>query len=349
VPRPKKVSQTQLAQDLGVSQALISLVLNGRKDGINPDTYDRIWDHAAKRGYRPKGMHPASSPAATHARQVGFILRAPLRLSSSCTYFNQVQQGLHAALEHAGLATVYIGAEDQLESAKLHRVFQPGHLFRGVALLGEVSRTFLNELRGVESRIVAVSARYPGLCHSVLGNEPQGLELIVRHLYQLGHRRIGWLGGDAAIGRHSARLNAFERALELVGLTRNPTYHAALPQADRAEGAEAIHVLLPLARRKDFPTAFVCYNSLMAAGVVRALEREGWSVPADVSIASADTPRLPAPGEPAITGAGAPADKLGEAAARLLLDATGGDDESFHDIMLPAQLVEGASTGPAKL
>src|SRR6187402_2660226 len=65
VPRPtKKVSQTQLARELGISQALVSLVLNGRKQGINAETYDRIWAHAVKRGYHPKGMRLASSPAA---------------------------------------------------------------------------------------------------------------------------------------------------------------------------------------------------------------------------------------------------------------------------------------------
>ena len=47
MPRPRKISQTQLAKQLGISQALVSLALNGRSAGINPDTYKRIWDHAA--------------------------------------------------------------------------------------------------------------------------------------------------------------------------------------------------------------------------------------------------------------------------------------------------------------
>ncbi|MFN5559770.1 MAG: helix-turn-helix domain-containing protein, partial [Opitutaceae bacterium] len=52
----KTVSQTQLAQELGISQALVSLILNGRRHGINPATYARVWDHALRRGYHPKGM-----------------------------------------------------------------------------------------------------------------------------------------------------------------------------------------------------------------------------------------------------------------------------------------------------
>src|SRR3954467_5024990 len=164
MPRPKKISQTQLAQELGISQALVSLTLNGRKQGINTETYDRIWAHAVKRGYRPKGMHLAASPAAK-ARQVGIILRAPLRLNTPSIYFGHVQHGLHTALEMHGFMTVFLGAEDQLDAAKLRRSFSPGHSFQGIVLIGEVTRPFLDELRKFGLPIVAVSARYPGLCH----------------------------------------------------------------------------------------------------------------------------------------------------------------------------------------
>jgi hypothetical protein len=146
VKRPKKVSQTQLARELGISQALVSLVLNGRKQGISTETYDRIWAHAVKRGYHPKGMHLASSPAAK-ARQVGIILRAPLRLNTPSMYFGHVQHGLHTGIEAREFTTVFLGAEDQLDTEKLRRVFGPGHSFRGIVIVGEVTRRFLDQLR----------------------------------------------------------------------------------------------------------------------------------------------------------------------------------------------------------
>jgi LacI family transcriptional regulator len=345
VPRPKKISQTQLAQELGLSQAMVSLVLNGRRQGINPETYDRIWAHAVRRGYHPKGMRLASSPAA-QARQVGFILRARLGLHTQSNYFGHVQDGLHKALEVRGLATVFLGSEDVLDRTKIRRLFQPGHLFQGVVLLGEVARPFLDELREVERRVVAVSARYPGVCHSVVGNEPQALDLLLRHLHDLGHRRIGWLGGNAALGRHAARFGAFQAALQRLELPCDTRYCAALEQADRAEGVEAVHAMISLARRKDFPTAFVCYNTLMAVGAMRAWEREGWQVPGDISLASADASPEAVAAKPFITAAGSSPDKLGESAARLVLESTGAEDECFTDLMLPAQLFLGDTTGP---
>jgi LacI family transcriptional regulator len=346
MPGGKKLSQTHLAKELGISQALVSLVLNGRRQGINPETYDRVWALATKRGYHPKGMKFAASPAA-RPRQVGLILRAPLRLNTPSNYFRHIEHGLHSALAARGFNTVFFGSEDELNPAKLRQFFEPGHFFLGVVLLGEVARSFLGALQQVERRIVAVSARYPGQCHSVIGNEPQALDLLVRHLHTLGHRRIGWLGGNSGLSGHEVRLASFKAALREAGLPLDPRYCAAFEQADRAEGLEAVLAMLPYTRRKDFPTAFVCYNTLMALGAVRAFARAGWRLPDDISVASADASPVGATEQPRITAAGAAPDKLGEAAARLILDSTGSDDESFTDLMVSAQLHVGDTTGPA--
>lgn len=341
------MSQTQLARELGISQALVSLVLNGKRQGINAETYDRIWAHATKRGYHPKGMHLAASPMAKK-RQVGIILRAPLRLNTPTMYFGHVQHGLHTAIEAREFRTVFLGAEDQLDPEKLQRIFGPGHTFQGIVLVGEVARQFLDEIRKFGLRIVAVSARYPGLCHSVLGNEPQALESLVEHLYALGHRRFGWIGGNVGLGRHEARLQALQAALARVGLELPPRYTLKSREGDRIDGADAVRTLLPLGRRKDFPTAFVTYNTLMAAGAVREFDREGWAVPGDVSVASADVSPVATESTPRITAAGSNPEKLGEAAARLVLEEAPVHAEGFTDLMLPAQLYIGDTTGPAR-
>jgi len=348
MPRPaRKISQTQLARQLGISQALVSLALNGRSAGINPETYKRIWDHAVSVGYLPKGMRIDSTPDSTRVQQFGFILRAPLRLYIPSTYFGHVQHGLHHALEARGHRSVFLGAEDELSVEKLGQILHPSHHIGGVVVLGEVAQPFMAALAGLTRHLVAVSARYHGLCHSLLGNEPQALIEVVRHLHALGHRRIGWLGGNAALGRHDARLHALKEALRAHDLVLDPRYVNVVAQADRAEGGEAIHALLPLAKRKDFPTAFVTYNTQMAYGAALALRREGWKIPADLSLASADVSRLSVEGALRITGAGTSPDKLGEAAARLVL-GEGIPEEGYTDLVLPAPLVIGNSTGPAR-
>ncbi len=340
------MSQTQLAKELGVSQALVSLVLNGRRQGISPETYDRIWEHAVKRGYHPKGMNLTSSPDAGRPRTVGIILRAPMRLSTLGNYFGHIQHGLYSTLESAELSTSFLGAEDELNEAKLTRHFSAGHSFKGVVIFGEISPAFLQLLRRFERRIVIVSARFPGLAHSVLGNEPQAMEQLVRHLHELGHRRIGWLGGNRELERHRTRFEGFRAALDQFNLPLEKRYTVLLREADRAEGVEAAHAIEGFRRRRDFPTAFVCYNSLMAHGAARGFLRAGLRVPDDLSIAGGDPPRTDIRDEPRVTGAGSNPEKLGAAAARLVMACTGEEDEPFNDVILPAQLTLGTSTAP---
>ncbi|QYM78982.1 LacI family transcriptional regulator [Horticoccus luteus] len=344
----KKVSQQRIARDLKVSQALVSLALNGRKDGIHAETYQRIWTHALSLGYEPKGMNLERSPTPARSQQIGFILRAGLSIHTQGSYFSHVLHGLHTELAEQGYAAVFLGTEDTLTAERLAHFFRPRHAPAGVVLFGEVSAAFLQALRAQTGNVVAVSARHPGFCHSVVGNEPQALQLLVQHLWELGHRRIGWLGGNVGLGRHEARHAAFVSALEACGGREDERYRVYLKQADRAEGAQAIEELLPLAKRKDFPTAFITYNTLMAAGAAMAWLREGGKIPGECSIAAADNSRLAQVEKPRLTVAGTDPEKLGQAAARLLLDVIGRDDESLHDLILPSEFVAGESTGTAK-
>jgi len=265
-------------------------------------------------------------------------------------YFGLVQQGLHDAIVAAQLTTAFLGSEDLLDDAQIAAFFPAAHPYQGVVVLGETAPGFVARLRQHERRVVMVSGRCPGFCHSVLGNEPQALTQIVQHLVSLGHRRIGWLGGNVGMGRHESRFQAFSAAIAAAGLKVEERYTVALREADRSEGSEAAHEALARARIRNarpLPTAFVCYNGLMAEGAIRGFERAGIVVPKSLSIAAADARRIDASAHLSITSAGAPPEKLGEAAARLLLASTGENDEPFTDLMLPSRLAIGESTAVA--
>ncbi len=342
--RPRRVSQQTIARDLGVSQALVSLTLNGQKERISPETYERIWDYAIKAGYQPKGIKLENSPHETRVRQIGVILRAGLNLSTQGSYFSHVLHGLNSALLEQGYTTAVLGSEDDTSPAKLAQFFGPTHAIRAVVLLGEVSESFLQDLRDLTSTIVAVSARHPGFCHSVVGNEPHALKSLVEHLQELGHQRIGWLGGNAGLARHETRYNAFKSSLKALGLKHYPRYDVMRPEGDRSEGAEAMISLLPLRTRKDFPTAFVTYNIHMAIGAARALQREGLHVPADFSIVAADYSETAAKFSPRITAAGCDPVELGRCAADLAIKQQDGADGAYHDLIIASRFHNGESS-----
>ena len=343
----RRVSQQSIARDPGVSQALVSLTLNGQRDRISPETYQRIWDYAMKAGYQPKGIRLENSPDDTRTRQIGVILRAGLNLHTQGSYFSHVLHGLNAAVLDQGYTTAFLGAEDTIDENRLVQFFGPGHAIKGVVLMGQVGDHFLNQVRRHTSHVTAVSARHPGFCNSVLGNEPQALKFLVDHLFEKGHRRIGWIGGGVGLGRHETRLHAFKAALASRELSLDPRYTVLRQQGDRSEGTEAMLSLVPSMSETDFPTAFVTYNIHMAIGAVRALEREGKQVPSEVSVAAADYSETASKFTPRITSAGCDPVELGRSAARLVMNPDEGSVGSFNDLVLASKLFVGDSSGPA--
>ena len=346
MPKPKRVSQQSIARELGVSQALVSLTLNGQRDRISPETYQRIWDFAMKAGYKPKGIKLENSPADTRTRQLGVIMRSGIELHTQGSYFSHVMHGLNSTALDLGFTSAVLGSEDSLDSARLSQFFGPGHAIRGVILLGQVGDKFINQLINYTRNIVAVSARHVGFCHSIIGNELDALNSVVSHLHGKGHRRIGWLGGNVGLSRHETRFKGFKSALEQLGLTHDPRYDALRQEGDRAEGTEAMLQLLPLIERADFPTAFVTYNISMAIGAIRTLQHAQKHVPADISIAAADYSETAEKFTPRITAAGCDPLELGRRAAKKVIHQSADSEGSFNDLVLASKLHVGESTGP---
>lgn len=346
--KPKRISQQTIAKELGVSQALVSLTLNGQRERISPETYQRIWDFAIQAGYQPKGIKIENSPADTRTRQIGVIMRAGVHVHTQGSYFSHVMHGLNTAALDAGYTTAVLGSEDSLDSARLSRFFGPGHAIKGVILMGQVEEKFLTELQQHTRRIVAVSARHAGMCHSIIGNEPEALKAIVQHLYDLGHRRIGWLGGNVGLSRHETRLAGMKSAMVNLGMKHDPRYDVLRKEGDRAEGTEAMLSLMPLIDRSDFPTAFVTYNISMAIGGIRAMQHAGKHVPADCSFAAADFSATASNFTPRITSAGCDPLDLGNRAAAMIMEGSlDASDGVFSDLVLASKLHVGDSTGVA--
>lgn len=333
--KSEKISQQRIARDLGVSQALVSLVLNGKRENISEESYQRIWNHALKIGYRPKGMKLSGSQAS--ASSVGFILRAGLRLHTQSNFFSHVQHGLHAGLLEHGYHSVFLGSEDDLGPQSVQEVLQR-HQLAGLAVLGEVSLEFIRAIRAVQANVVAISVTYPGVCHSVMPNEKQAIEQLISHLADLGHREFAWIGGDLGLDYNLRRHARLVDALEVQGLKLAKKFSVDVRAGDRLAGWKAGGILLEKMSRKTFPSACVCANASIARGVINCFMQQGWSVPGQVSVVAVDATRICVEEHPQITGAHADPERIGGTAAELLMRSTTSKEEILSDVMLPSHL-----------
>jgi len=335
-----RVSQQQIAKELGLSQALVSTALNGRKAQVAAETYDKIWDYAKKVGYRPRGMQTdLLGKEQQSPKGVGFILRSGLNIDSQNIYFSHIQTGLCQFLAQREMHAVFLGNEDLLDSKRMQSVRN----VCGVVLFGEVSTAFLHDLIQLNHRVVSISAYYPGWCHSVQSNETQGAMQVVEHLKQLGHKNIAWVGGLLGRQRSSQRRKALDEALAGFGMELSVDHILELPEATLKEGAKAGEWLVQMPRSKR-PSAVVCFNSLMARGVANHLLRNDMRIPEDIAIVSMDRTKVCSDDHPFITSAGANPENIGAIAGDLILKATGQQNETFNDIVVASKLDIQAST-----
>jgi DNA-binding LacI/PurR family transcriptional regulator len=107
---------------------------------------------------------------------------------------------------------------------------------------------------------------------------------MVEHLRQLGHRHIGFIGGNESLRTSQIRLKAFQRALQQAGLTYRPKF-VRYGDYRVAGGCAAMRSLL---HENVRPTAVMTANDLTAIGAVRALHAAGVPVPSRMSITGFD-------------------------------------------------------------
>ena len=333
--KSQNVSQQRIARDLGVSQALVSLVLNGKRENISEESYQRIWSHALKMGYRPKGMKLSGAQAETTG--VGFILRAGVRLHTQSNFFSHVQHGLHEALLAKGYHSLFLGAEDDLGLRSVQQTLRH-HQLCGVVILGQVQRDFVTSIKAVQPNIVAISISYPGLCHSVMPNENEAIEQLVAHLVDLGHRQVGWIAGDKGLDYNRRRHDGLINSLAARGLKLNRKFSVDIDTGDRLAGWSAAEMLLKQITPKNSPTACVCANGSIARGFINCLMQRGWRIPEQMTVVAIDATRLCVEEYPQITGAHADPEKIGTTAAELLLKSAIDKNGVLSDVILPAQL-----------
>lgn len=344
-----RISQTQIANELGFSQALVSMALNGRKKGISESTYKTIWDYAIQHGYSPRGMKIETAKENGSTTTISYILRSPLKLANKSNFFSHVHQGLHDRLHSNGIKTIFLGSEDEINEDIKDKPFVLTDLVDGIAIMGEVQPEFFEKVRTLGKPIVYISSRATGKCHSVLSNEEESAEILVDHLCSLGHSEFAWLGGNQHMGRFHDRLNGLKRALKSRGLELESRFLLSSIEADRKEGSEFARKIMDTCKDSSLPSAWVCLNGLIARGAINYLFQNGIQVGTDVSVAAIDMTTVCQEESPTITCAGADPEVLGAEAGRILITALSGETAALTDVTLPSKSLVGESTGPAPI
>lgn len=170
-------------------------------------------------------------------------------------------------------------------------------------------------------------------------NYRRGLTEALRHLYELGHRRIALATGPLKQVSASDYKRAALKAMQELGLQP-----VCVSEGDHGPESGA-RVAREMLMRKPLPTAFLCGNDRMAIGAVGAVEDLGFRVPEDLSVVGADDIWMTRYCHPPLTTIRIPRDMLGQLALDVLHEMIHSKRRTGSNHLLDTQLIVRRSTG----
>ena len=333
---PASVTIRDVARAAGVSITTVSHVLSGHRP-TGELTRHRVLAVVEQLNYRPNRV--AQSLATRHTRTVGLILPDILN-----PFFPQLVHAIERSAIHAGYRLLLCHT-DSLESLErecledlVARRVEGVIYMRGTAAPNPV----LERLAEEHFPLVVLDEEVPGLvAPGVYAMNRLGGRMAARHLWQLGHRDVGVIGGPRGLVSVCDRVQGFQETYRRLGAPV-PEERTVFTGFSVHGGQEAGRGLL---LRHPELTAVFAANDLIAFGVIQAARELGRSVPGSLSVLGFDDVTTAAMVDPPLTTVRQPIRRMGSEAFRLLMGQVRGTWEPVRR-QLPTRLVERGSTAP---
>lgn len=333
-----RVRLKDVAAHAGVSRATVSLVLR-KSPLVKAETRTKVEEAMAGLGYVYN--RSAANLRSGASRTVGLVLCEIITPN-----FAQFTAGIDEVLGTEGyMAFIGNAAEDAARQREVLVRMQEHGVDGLVVVASENTRADALE-EGACARMPCVLAqrRVEGFPADYVGPDyGAGMELITEHLIALGHRNIAFIGGVRRIAPLAERMAGFHRALRRHKLKSGPVVPCAV--IERSSGYAAARELLA---KGEIPSAIVCYNDVVALGVMLALDERGLVPGRDVAVVGCDDVDEAGLHRPALTTFTTDPRVVGREAARLLLRRIAHPERPREEIIVPPRLVIRQSCGAGK-
>lgn len=324
----------------GVSQATVSLVLNGRADTdvrIAPETRERVLAAIRATGYVADPV--ARRLADRHNRILGVFTSEPVFPSGTGDFYHPFLLGIEQCAEHLGCDLLLLTSAPVVDGRR--RLFHQDNRLRladGCVLLGrQLDPAELARLLAGGLPFVSVGRRDDagGPVPYVGADYPRATAALVRRAVEVGHRRLTYLGQGGGPESHADRMRGFRAAADAVGVDWR---HEQVAGRDPGE-------LLDAVTAAGSTAVFV---EEYADGVALAAQarHRGLNVPHDLSILALGDPTRPAPTDLDLTGFRIPRRQMGWQAVEVLTGLLGGAAAGPPQRLLPCEEVSGATLAP---
>jgi LacI family transcriptional regulator len=207
--------------------------------------------------------------------------------------------------------------------------------------------TLLTEEPTLPTVAVAGHRRIKGVTNIVLDHR-RAASLALTHLADLGHKKIAFMRGSKLSADSDERWNAICEVAAKLGIRMHPELIIELKGDDPTPNLGYPFAKQLLERKQPF-TALFAYNDISAIGSICALQEAGLRIPDDISVVGFDDIQSAAYINPPLTTVRQPLIKMGEMAARTLLDRIEGKIKYVPEIAIEPELVVRKSSAQARV
>ncbi|EPH07043.1 hypothetical protein HMPREF1531_00090 [Propionibacterium sp. oral taxon 192 str. F0372] len=332
-PSTKAATIYDVAAAAGVSPSTVSRAFS-RPGRVSAKTSARIHQVAADLGYR------APQVARADAAKQSKLLAISLTDITNPFFFSIIRGAEHVAVSE-GYSILLIDSEESEElERRLYDRTMP--LVDGVIIAtSRLSDTALRSAAKVSPTVI-LNRLVPGV-PSVVTDYARGMRRALEHLAELGHRRVAYVSGPSASWAEVARARAFREGCFELDLAD----HRVGPIPPTVRGGMGA---LPQVREKRV-TAVVCFNDMIAIGLMRAAKATGMTIPSDLSVIGFDNIFASDLVTPGLTTVAAPLSLLGERAARSVIAMATGQEHELNPespSVLPMRLIVRETTTAAR-
>ena len=331
----KPVTLKFLAEHLDLSPATVSIVLNNSPvaTSIPSVTKQRIHAAAKQFAYRPN-LH-ARMLRSRITNTIGVIVP---ELSEG--YVTGVMLGVEQYLLQEGFLSFTVSHLGQTDLREEYQELLMRRRVDGLLLLN----TDLSPKMSLPAVGISTHAKSAGVSNVVL-DHLAAARMALRHLYNLGHRRIAFMKGQRYSLDSEVRWQAIVGIAHEIGIEVHAELCIFLEECIWTPELGYPPVRDLLARTHDF-TALFCFNDTAAIGAIRTIQDAGLSCPRDISVIGFDDIIVAEYLNPRLTTVRQPLRKMGWAAAQLLVHRINAPDERYpQDVFFEPELIVRESTG----
>lgn len=326
-----------IARAAGVSHTTVSRALHD-SPAISAETTARIQKLAHQMGYVPSAV--AQSLISRRTRTIGMVVT-----TIADPFIVEIVEGAESVAQAAGYSLFLASSHNNPDREVT--VVETFHRRRVDAIIVTSSRVgslYSSQLDQIAIPIVLINNQEEGeYLYSVSVNDVHGARLVVEHLYNLGHRRIGYIGTNNRPKSNRRRLTGYQTALVQLGLTPDPALVLAPDVAADVDRAKvALDTLLAAGA-----TAVFCYNDLTAVGLLMACRQRKIKIPYDLSVVGFDDIEIASYVTPPLTTVRQPRSQLGSFAMSMALNLLNG--KQVQDQTLEGELIVRKSTTNPKI